>query len=143
MNCHNSFLAVMWLPLKLSELIGASSEAKTYPLYVASANDLRRVNTDHPFQAQFVNMEGWTIAVHQHHRRRKIKTAARENPGRAKKCVIRHVYLAIDPAEWLKNLVKRDSSLLIFSWKSLRYLLFRHFLVQIMISLCYFRNSIY
>lgn len=54
----------------------------TYPLYVPAANDLRRVNAHHPFQAQFVNMEGRAVAVHQHHRRREIKTATRENPER-------------------------------------------------------------
>lgn len=47
---------------------------------MASTNDLRRVNANHPFQAQFVNVEGWTVAVHQHHRCREIKTTARKNP---------------------------------------------------------------
>ena len=53
----------------------------TYPLHVASANDLRRVNANHPFQAQFVHVKGRAVAVHQHHRCRKVKTTARKNPA--------------------------------------------------------------
>lgn len=47
---------------------------------MAATNDLRRVNTDYSFQAQFVNVEGRAVAVHQHHRRREIKTATRQDP---------------------------------------------------------------
>lgn len=45
---------------------------------MTSTNDLRRVNADHPLQAQFVNVKGRAVTVHQHHRRREIKTATRE-----------------------------------------------------------------
>lgn len=51
----------------------------TYPLDMAAADYLRCVIANYPFQAQFVNVEGRAVAIHEHHRRRKIKAATRQD----------------------------------------------------------------